>query len=125
MNDMTTDEVINELKALMDGHDPDERNFCLHCTQRFPCLTHLICSQAINKIEELQSIVDKLPMTADGVPVVPGVDVCYRLHRHGGVSCGTVGVPELNQNMFVWEITKETYSTREAAEEAMKKGMQQ
>jgi len=37
-----------------------------------------LLSDAADEIERLQAIIDKLPKTADGVPVVPGMTVYYR-----------------------------------------------
>ncbi len=69
---------------------------------------------AADELERLQGIVDKLPKTADGVPVVPGARVWqtpadwYGVHisMNAGSYCGTL--PEWN----------EVYSTREAAKAA-------
>lgn len=73
--------------------------------------------------ERLQAIVDRLPKTADGVPIVPGGDYWSNNDR------GTFqwSVVELHQTAAsgtfhgspcVYESYDECYSTREAAEKA-------
>ena len=72
------------------------------------------------ELERRQAIIDKLPKTADDVPVVPGKDRVFhpnerctegnlqalRLDTDNGASC------------FRWYLIQDCYSTREAAEAA-------
>ena len=55
-----------EKSILFDAHNGDE-------TERNVCKRQAV--QAIAEINRLRAIVDKLPKTADGVPVVPGMEV--------------------------------------------------
>ena len=83
--------------------------------------------QAIVEINSLQAIVDKLPKTADGVPVVPGM-VLYSSQ----FICGHFRHPEIvvslhpyaDEHVSGWMSgalgEEELYSTREAAEAAHK-----
>lgn len=81
------------------------------------------------EIARLRSIVDKLPKTADGVPVVPGMELFFSDHSGNGsvAECRTC---------FAWEKRKHTnsagpypeyvqertcFTTREAAEAAARK----
>ena len=63
-------------------------------------------------IAELEAIVDKLPKTADGVPVVPGMELWF-VNEHGKASMG-VTTPTFGQ-------VSRFYSTREAALAAKEK----
>lgn len=77
------------------------------------------------EIKRLQAIVAKLPKTADGVPVVPGIDVWVtHQERHEPYKCTVfavgntalkVEVSETHKRTWVWQSA--CYSTREAAEE--------
>jgi hypothetical protein len=76
------------------------------------------------RIVVLQDIVDKLPQTADGVPVVPGMKV-YAKDPTGYIQGYDVGtnsartdssIPEPTYLQYNWHC----YSTREAAEAAGK-----
>lgn len=86
------------------------------------------------KVERLQAIVDKLPKTADGVPVVPGINV-FRLWPNTALGCEavrehTVEATHLNGVSLLgvahstsgWGETPipfdQIFSTREAAEAA-------
>lgn len=76
------------------------------------------------EIERLQAIVNKLPVTKDGVPVVPGTDCVWidtgvvglrasgDIDRNGWASFGD------NYGCCRSRRTTECYSTREAAEQA-------
>ena len=85
------------------------------------------------EVERLQAIVDKLPKTADGVPVVPGMNCYFRSHPLGMIhkDAGIVSVGRSRDGesyeVFLrddngdewWAILpEEVFSTREAAEEA-------
>jgi hypothetical protein len=67
--------------------------------------------------DQLQAIVDKLPKTADGVPMVPGYDQVYLAMRGDD---GTLH--SLSKTAATWRLldlrAKDCYSTREAAEAA-------
>ncbi len=97
-----------------------------------------------DEIERLQAIVGKLPKTADGVPVVPGMRVywLYPTERSGGneFCCARACVryvesmaPSDCRSMFCFPILVETdngkpalrdcYSTKAAAEAAKEKAM--
>jgi hypothetical protein len=82
-----------------------------------------IVRQAIQEINRLAAIVEKLPDTADGVPVVPGVDKVWRIWPDG------IAHPEVTVTcdaMCGWRVRwgeiGTAYSTREAAEAAKAKG---
>lgn len=75
---------------------------------------------ATKEIERLQSIVDKLPKTADGVPVTPRMQVWCKTPV-GGVEA--LKLPHANseesiRSGFGWVRLYQCYSTREAAESA-------
>lgn len=75
-----------------------------------------------HEIKRLSSIVDKLPKTADGVPVIPRIDkVFWRFD--GGKRERVVDSKwrVLPIGGGASEPLVECYSTREAAQEAMKK----
>ena len=92
-------------------------------------LTHALAER-----DRLQATVDKLPRTADGVPVVPGVELWSRPNRDG--NCGIARHWLLDSRGMVWygtmlrrpggdagssqpiHRTEHQYSTREAAEAA-------
>ncbi len=87
--------------------------------------------QLISEIERLQAIVDKLPRTADGAPVAPGMDVYF---------CGmddprSMRTETIDSVAWTWKgvwlcwrdsplkpgrMPSDCYSTREAAEAARK-----
>ena len=85
------------------------------------------------EVEALQAVVDKLPTTADGVPVVPGMTVFVRAGIVSGrepleckpVLCGGLEgvIPSPNllgiveEYYWTFEVS-DTYSTRAAAEAA-------
>lgn len=62
-----------------------------------------------NKVERLRTIVDKLPKTADGVPVT---SFCQTLYTREGVPVSVSG-----------NRTEQYYSTKEAAEAAKTEGV--
>lgn len=68
----------------------------------------------IDEIKRLRAIVDKLPTTVDGVPIVPGTDVwrkcsaCHHVHPWRSY----------DRPDFSTKVLAECYSTREAAEAA-------
>ena len=72
-----------------------------------------VFDRAAAEIEGLRAIVGKLPRTADGVPVVPGMDCWYR-------SCGgrvtNFPVEDWSDIATDWDdYGRRFYSTREAA----------
>lgn len=92
-----------------------------------------------DRMIELEAIIAKLPVTKDGVSVVPGMTVywMYPTERSGGAKyCSTSGrvryvktmAPDDCRNMFIYPIEVETdngtpylrdcYSTRQAAQKA-------
>ena len=82
---------------------------------------------AADRIEELEAIVARLPKTADGVPVVPGVFVYAEaswLGKHGEIveflwEPKTVHAWNEGTPVASWRVKIENaYSTREAAERA-------
>ena len=79
------------------------------------------CRKCLNEdIERLQAIVDKLSKTADGVPVVPGMDVWLPGYPKypGEVEADAYGVnPCVDWPEKLYHPCK-LYSTREAAEVA-------
>jgi hypothetical protein len=70
------------------------------------------------KIARLQAIVDKLPRTADGVPVVPGIDNVWVWRKERAVAESTITIDPMRG----WRVRNEAivfgYSTPEAAEAA-------
>ena len=65
------------------------------------------------EIERLQAIVDKLPTTADGVPIVPGMRVYFRCSACNGAIESMVPINSVSDRM-----SKTFYSTHKAAEAA-------
>ena len=104
---------IYSLPALLKMlREPCEIEKCGHC--------HLE-RQAADEIERLRAIVDRLPTTADGVPIVPGMAI-YQIDGSPAIVSG------YDWHGDWWEIelehdrflpADECYSTREAAEKAM------
>jgi len=80
---------------------------------RKPELSSLL-KQAAAEIERLQAIVDELPKTADGVPVVPGMAVYRRDIGQAHVSVFSMG--EVHFSGGPTTHVDSCYSTREAAE---------
>ena len=86
----------------------------------------------MDKVCRLEAIVDKLPKTADGVPVVPRMVIFTPLPLHtresrkivevevGRVSKGTIFGREPLADGLLPYLSENTYSTREAAEAALK-----
>ncbi len=76
-------------------------------------------------LDEQMAIVDKLPVTADGVPVVPGVAIWLPGYPDPGEVFNWV--PSINDNVDWPEdafraVCADCYSTAEAAREAAEKG---
>ena len=75
----------------------------------------------VRQLARLQAIIDKLPKTADGVPVVVGTDKIFvvvppfgvhsAIAKHGGM---TISTPQGDYSYFI----KECYSTKAAASHA-------
>lgn len=80
---------------------------------------------ANNRIAELEAIVAKLPLTADGVPVVPMTDSVWGISHHGNVLKMTVWANGLAAPMATlerWTVpVSECYSTEQAALDAQGK----
>ena len=82
--------------------------------------------ELIGEIDRLRAIVDKLPKTADGVPITPGMDV-WEVIPGTGVICYWCGVRIIDEVGIVAENGSSTrttpdrcYSTEAAAIEAQK-----
>jgi hypothetical protein len=73
------------------------------------------------QLSTLQAIVDKLPKTADGVPVVPGMTLWYWSKKHGPQRLEAVMRTTDGCNDFDLNIESFLHSTREAAEAAQEK----
>ena len=80
-----------------------------------------------DEIARLQAIVERLPKTRDGVPVVPGSSRVWRINKHGEseesvnwIGWGATFMSDSNDSPYwpTWSPDK-CYSTREAAEAAM------
>jgi hypothetical protein len=118
---MNAEETLNainmeyiEYVASQDS-EPDTRTICIGLIQ-----------QAINSAtadlraenERLKEVVEKLPKTADGVPVVPGMTI-YDLRPSG---CTPFFVSAVFEKASKHNMYADCYSTREAAEAAQKGG---
>jgi len=98
------------------------------------------CRSAADEIDRLQAIVDRLPKTADGIPVTPGMKVWHCANRHYGPHAGKLFESEgidarmpspycLGEHCYsdgcqgddgggrTWRF-EDCYSTRQAAEKA-------
>lgn len=84
------------------------------------------------QLSAAQAIIDKLPKTADGVPVVPGMKVWWS-HSNGNIDdaevcelrdggCGVIIWDEATGRLAHHLEYVACYSTREAAETAQKEG---
>jgi hypothetical protein len=77
--------------------------------------------QAADEITRLQAIIDRLPKTADGVPIVPGDTIWFDIDNYS-----TVAGIEIEEPGGQWWVsfgisgaeTDQCYSTREAANKA-------
>jgi hypothetical protein len=96
--------------------------------ERLPALAGMLAIASM-RIEQLKAIVDVLPRTADGVPVVPGMDLfmrskaCYACGRAVAIQRPRVdavevrGIVRRHGHGVGWcENASDLYSTREAAE---------
>ena len=94
-----------------------------NCCHGSYCMKFGIIAEAADELERLSAIVEKLPKTADGVPVVPGVDNVWQWHSDWGwTECAVeLGgcVDEHLADAYGGSI-KYCYSTREAALAAKK-----
>lgn len=77
------------------------------------------------ELERLRAVVDRLPKTADGVPVTPGMEVWKHLKNGKAVSLGTIeSIHHYDATTSRWPYRDQAnpyeliYSTREAAEAA-------
>jgi hypothetical protein len=95
---------------------------------RLPALAGMLAIAAM-RIEQLKSIVDALPRTADGVPVIPGMDLfrrskacrecgrCVAIQRPQVDAVESRGIVRRHGHVGGWcENASDLYSTREAAE---------
>jgi hypothetical protein len=98
-----------------DGHMQRLRSYSTpQPDQCFSAAQESVC-WAVREIARLQAIVDKLPKTADDVPVVPGMELWAPAHMAWDVRQGREPRASLSDDVVH---TKEYYSTREAAEAA-------
>ena len=75
-------------------------------------------TNVLHRYEELQAIVDKLPKTADGVVVVPGMTL-WAVDTEGEtleIDYNEYGPWIKSVECEQWDLMETTYSTREAAE---------
>jgi len=79
--------------------------------------TRIAVEELIVEAKRLQAIVDKLPKTADGAPIVPGMEVWLPGHPRypGEVETDFSVNPCVDWPEKIYNPTK-LYSTREAAE---------
>jgi hypothetical protein len=96
--------------------DPSVGVQCEMCGEeqmvREACEVVAALEAAQQRVAELGGIVNRLPKTSDGVPVVPGAEL-WVMSRFSGkaVSCGIAGLLPMHDY-------EQFYSTREAAEAA-------
>jgi hypothetical protein len=69
---------------------------------------------AARSVGEMKAVIDKLPKTADGVPVTPGMDTYQCSFDRVSKFTGNVGF----HNSDILQAFSKYYSTREAAEAA-------
>ena len=122
MSERITDPQMASLEWVVAKLDQDPLPVCADINLR------RLLPRAVAELRELRAIVDKLPVTADGVTVVPGEDTVWRWSSiRGWVECQIeTSEPEDGG----WEYVLCTsligggvdscYSTREAAEAAKK-----
>ena len=91
-----------------------------------------ICRDAITEIEGLQAIVDKLPKTADGVPVVPGMELWHHCQYKKEVRSVTISTDysympsDGRSQLNIQHVGPSAcHSTREAAEGESQKAIEQ
>ncbi len=89
------------------------------------------CSgQLQTKVNELEAIVDRLPKTADGVPITQGMTVfCTHRGREGNIDIlkksvstileGFAGNAEIHLSGYGYKLPAHVWSTLEAAEAAL------
>jgi hypothetical protein len=87
-----------------------------------------LLAEAADEIVRLRAIVDKLPTTADGVSVVPGMNVYFQWHS-GEIVRHPVAFIRIDKDdtwlyfeRALYRSTGVCYSTREAADAAGKDG---
>ena len=83
---------------------------CPHCAAPFRLGSDL--EAAHDKIAEQQAIIDKLPKTADGVPVVPGMALYYTTAGGGIIESPAI----LDWEEIHDEVGDNMHSTPEAAQ---------
>lgn len=107
---------IERLRAIIDG---DARR--KHGASGMCCALR---EQEKSRADRLQAIVDRLPKTADGVPIVPGMKVWFQRSRNHGWEVTAELVGGYYQSNGDWSCIDfdgdgaRDYSTREAAEAA-------
>lgn len=85
-------------------------------------VAHEHYEQLETEIARLREIVDKLPKTADGVPVVPGMKVYYAIVKED-LRVRDIYASRINSSSPTrFSCWSSIYSTREAAEAAAKTG---
>jgi len=92
-----------------------ESNLANHLTVDSACVRWLL-----GKYKEAQAIVEKLPKTADGVPVTPKQTIYFTF---GATLCEATSFMELGwpvHQLYSPTSISRCYSTREAAEQARK-----
>jgi len=104
------------------GSDMDWDELCADCLKELhaECEAQIAALTAANA--KLQAIVDKLPKTADGVAVMPGMKIWLDdsdgpVERVDTAICTTPG-PQVHWYEPIWS---QCYSTRAAAEAAKEK----
>jgi hypothetical protein len=77
--------------------------------------------RVVGELERLRAIVDRLPVTADGVPVAPGMTIYEPASKYGApVEPFVANAVYAFTDAPLHNIYRECYSTREAAEAAAK-----
>lgn len=95
---------------------------CVRAESRARAASTDALPRLLSELTRLRAIVDKLPVTADGVPIVPGMKVWKLADGNFGEAYGEVvaGIYPVAGDMCVgntgWEaLPGEVYSTRDAA----------
>lgn len=108
---------MSEVEPMSDDKEIDMLHHWASCNQRFSMPPEML-SRLLARLDALQAVVDRLPKTADGVPVVDDMDLWLtigdRVERHTSV----VGVYVSYETPM--PIDSCVFSTRAAAEAARK-----